>query len=299
MTTIRLTAAQAIVRFLVAQRTEIDGVEAPLFAGCWAIFGHGNVAGMGEALYRARDLLPTYRAHNEQAMAMAAIAFAKAKRRRQMMACTSSIGPGAMNMLTAAGIAHVNRLPVLFLPGDVFASRRPDPVLQQLEDWGDGTASVNDCFRPVSRFWDRIARPEQLLVALPRAMSVLTDPAACGPVTLCLCQDVQAEAFEFPEAFFAERRHRLHRPGADIDELSRAAAAVRRAERPLIIAGGGVLLFRCRVASLQAFAAQHRHPGRGDAGGQGCDALESHARRGRNRRHRQLGRRIRWRARPT
>src|SRR6516164_2981234 len=164
MTTIRLTMAQALIRYLAAQTSEVDGREVPLFAGVFAIFGHGNVAGVGEALYEARERLPTLRAHNEQAMGHAAIAFAKASRRRRMMACTSSIGPGASNMVTAAALAHVNRLPVLFLPGDVFASRRPDPVLQQLEDWGDATVSVNDCFRPVSRFFDRITRPEQLLV---------------------------------------------------------------------------------------------------------------------------------------
>ncbi len=258
--TVRLTVAQAIVRYLAAQRTILDdGTEAPLFAGCWAIFGHGNVAGMGEALYHARDSLPTYRAHNEQGMALAAIAFAKASNRRQMMACTTSIGPGAMNLLTAAGVAHVNRLPVLLLPGDVFASRRPDPVLQQLEDWGDATASVNDCFKPVSRYWDRITRPEQLLVSLPRAVGVLTDPAACGPVTLSLCQDVQAEACDIPEAFFAARLHKPRRPGADPEELARAAELLRGAERPLIVAGGGVL-YADAAATLQEFAARHGIP---------------------------------------
>src|SRR5438105_8922611 len=194
MTTLRLTMAQALVRFLVAQNSEIGGQEVPLFAGIWAIFGHGNVAGLGEALYQARDRLPTRRAHNEQAMALAAIAFAKASRRRRMMACTTSIGPGATNMVTAAAVAHVNRLPVLLLPGDVFAGRRPDPVLQQIEDFADPTVSANDCFRPVSRFWDRITRPEQILHSLPQAMRVLTDPAECGPVTLCLPQDVPTAA---------------------------------------------------------------------------------------------------------
>ena len=238
--TLRLTAAQALVRYLAAQRTRLDGEDAPLFAGCWAIFGHGNVAGMGEALHQARDSLPTFRAHNEQAMAHAAVAFAKARRRRQIMACTTSIGPGAMNLLTAAGVAHVNRLPVLLLPGDVFASRRPDPVLQQLEDWRDGAASVNDCFRPVSRYWDRITRPEQLLTALPRAIGVLTDPAECGPVTLGLCQDVQAEAYDYPASFFAPCQRGVRRPGLDPAELAQAAALLRQAARPLIIAGGGV-----------------------------------------------------------
>ena len=172
MSTIRLTAAQALVRYLASQYREFDGAEVPLFAGVWAIFGHGNVAALGEALHAHRDILPTFRAHNEQAMGHAAIAFAKASRRRRMMACTSSIGPGATNMVTAAAVAYVNRLPVLFLPGDVFASRRPDPVLQQTETWSDGTASANDCFRPVSRYFDRITRPEQLLAALPRALQV-------------------------------------------------------------------------------------------------------------------------------
>ena len=241
MTTIRLTAAQALVRYLAAQRGELDGAEVPLFAGVWAIFGHGNVAALGEALYAVRETLPTFRAHNEQAMGHAAIAFAKATRRRRMMACTSSIGPGASNMVTAAAVAHVDRLPVLFLPGDVFASRRPDPVLQQLEVFGDATVSVNDCFRPVSRYFDRIARPEQLLTALPRAMAVLTDPAECGPVTLALCQDTQAEAFDWPETFFAPRVWKPRRAPPDAGELAAAAAALRAAKAPLIVAGGGVL----------------------------------------------------------
>jgi len=258
--TIRLTAAQAVVRYLAAQRTVLDdGTEAPLFAGCWAIFGHGNVAGMGEALQAARPLFPTYRGHNEQGMALAAVAFAKAKHRRQMMAVTTSIGPGAMNLLTAAGVAHVNRLPVLFLPGDVFASRRPDPVLQQLEDAGDATASVNDCFKPVSRYFDRITRPEQLMVSLPRALAVLTDPAECGPATLALCQDVQAEAYDYPEAFFAACLHRPRRPGVDHSDLAEAASLLRAALRPLIVAGGGVL-YSGAAAALQGFAARHRIP---------------------------------------
>ncbi len=237
----RLTTAQALVRYLGAQHTIIDGDSLPLFAGCWAIFGHGNVAGMGEALQHQRERLPTFRAHNEQAMAHAAVAYAKASRRRRMMACTTSIGPGATNMVTAAALAHVNRLPVLLLPGDVFASRRPDPVLQQVEDFGDATVSANDCFRPVSRYFDRITRPEQLLDTLPRALSVLTDPADCGPVTLCLPQDVQPEAYDWPEAFFEPVEHRPHRPRADRERLAQAARLLNEAKRPLIIAGGGVL----------------------------------------------------------
>ncbi len=257
--TIRLTTAQALVRYLAAQRTDIDGRELPLFAGVWAIFGHGNVAALGEALHASRDALPTYRAHNEQAMALAAIAYAKAMRRRRMMACTSSIGPGATNMVTAAALAHANRLPVLLLPGDVFASRRPDPVLQQIEGFADGTVSANDCFRPVSRYFDRIARPEQLLNALPRALGVLTDPAACGPVTLALCQDAQAEAFDWPEAFFTPRLWRIRRPPPDPAELAAAADLLRHAEAPIIIAGGGVAYADASDA-LARFAFAHGIP---------------------------------------
>src|SRR6185295_13703484 len=241
MSTIRLTMAQAVARFLTAQKTEIDGKILPLFGGVWAIFGHGNVAGMGEALHGVRETLPTFRAHNEQGMAHAAIAFAKASRRRRMMACTTSIGPGATNMVTAAAVAHVDRLPVLLLPGDVFANRRPDPVLQQVEDFGDGTASANDCFRPVSRYFDRITRPEQILTALPRALQVLTDPAQCGPATLALCQDVQAEAFDYPESFFEPNYWTGRRPLPDADEFATAATLIQHARKPFIIAGGGVL----------------------------------------------------------
>ncbi|KAB2851047.1 MAG: 3D-(3,5/4)-trihydroxycyclohexane-1,2-dione acylhydrolase (decyclizing) [Hyphomicrobiaceae bacterium] len=251
--------AQALVRFLAAQRTEIDGKETPLFAGVWAIFGHGNVSGLGEALAEVESSLPTYRAHNEQAMAHAAIAFAKATRRRRMMACTSSIGPGATNMVTAAALAHVNRLPVLLLPGDVYASRRPDPVLQQIEHFGDGTVSANDCFRPVSRHFDRMTRPEQIMPALNRAMGVLTDPAECGPVTLSLCQDVQAEAFDFPAAFFAPRRWQFRRQRPDSNELAEAARLIAASKKPLLIAGGGVP-YSLAEAALAAFAERHAVP---------------------------------------
>src|SRR5512138_1188235 len=240
MATLRLTMAQALARYLAAQRCMVDGRELPLFAGVWAIFGHGNVAGMGEALAGVRDALPTYRAHNEQAMAHAAIAYAKAMRRRRMMACTTSIGPGATNLVTAAAVAHVNRLPVLLLPGDVFANRAPDPVLQQLEDFADGTVSANDCLRPVSRYFDRILRPEQILAALPRALETLTDPAHCGPVTLALCQDVQTEAFDYPESFFEPRLWAPRRPAPDAGELQEAAALLGGSAKPLIVAGGGV-----------------------------------------------------------
>ncbi len=259
MNTIRLTCAQALVRFLAAQRGIVDGAEVPLFAGIWAIFGHGNVAAMGEALHEAGDTLPTYRSHNEQGMALAATAYAKAMRRRRMMAVTSSIGPGATNMVTAAATAHVNRLPLLLLPGDVFAGRRPDPVLQQVEDFEDATISANDCFRPVSRYFDRIARPEQLLTALPRAMSVLTDPAQCGPVTLALCQDTQAEAFDYPASFFAPRLWRIRRPPPDGLELAEATALLRAAKAPLIIAGGGVH-YAGATETLARFAEDHGIP---------------------------------------
>jgi 3D-(3,5/4)-trihydroxycyclohexane-1,2-dione acylhydrolase (decyclizing) len=259
MTSIRLTMAQALVRYLVAQKTEIDGEILPLFAGMWAIFGHGNVAGIGEALSQVRNQLPTFRAHNEQAMAHAAIAFAKASARRRMMACTTSIGPGATNMITAAAVAHVNRLPVLLLPGDVFANRRPDPVLQQVEDFNDGTVSANDCFRPVSRYFDRITRPEQIINALPRAVAVLTDPAECGPAVLALCQDVQAEACDYPESFFASRIWQLRRPQPDAAELQRAVETVRAAKAPIIIAGGGVHYSQATTA-LRRFAEAHGVP---------------------------------------
>lgn len=232
--------AQALVRYLMAQRTLVNGLEQPLFAGVFAIYGHGNVAGLGEALQYSREQLPVYRAHNEQAMAHAAIAYAKAMRRRRMMACTTSIGPGATNMVTAAAVAYLNRLPVLLLPGDVFASRLPDPVLQQVENFSDPTVTVNDCFRPVSRYWDRITRPEQVLQSLPQAISVLTDPVECGPVTLALPQDVQAQAFDYPISFFEPLLHQQIRLAPDERQLQDATELIRKSARPLIIAGGGV-----------------------------------------------------------
>jgi 3D-(3,5/4)-trihydroxycyclohexane-1,2-dione acylhydrolase (decyclizing) len=253
MTTIRLTAAQALVRYLSAQMNE----EGDRFmAGVWAIFGHGNVAGLGEALYGVRDVLPTYRGHNEQTMAHAAIAYSKQLRRKRAMAVTSSIGPGATNMVTAAALAHVNRLPVLFLPGDVFATRGPDPVLQQPEVFADGTVSANDCFRPVSRYFDRITRPEQLLTALPRAMRTMTDPADCGPVTLAFCQDVQAEGYDWPESFFEPRTWHIRRPAPDDGELDRAVALLKAAKSPVIVAGGGVH-YSGATEALKAFAETH------------------------------------------
>jgi 3D-(3,5/4)-trihydroxycyclohexane-1,2-dione acylhydrolase (decyclizing) len=257
--TIRLTMAQAVARFLTMQKTEIDGEIVPIFGGVFAIFGHGNVAGVGEALHGIKDVLPTYRAQNEQGMAHAAIAYAKASFRRRFMACTTSIGPGALNMVTAAALAHVNRLPVLLLPGDVFANRLPDPVLQQMEDFGDGTATVNDCFKPVSRYFDRITRPEQIIPALRRAMAVLTDPAECGPVTLSLCQDVQAEAYDYPESFFEEKVWSIRRVMPDANEFAAAATALLQAKKPVIIAGGGVLYSEASQA-LRSFAERYGVP---------------------------------------
>ncbi len=257
--TVRLTMAQAVTHFLKKQMTVVDGKKVPIFGGVWAIFGHGNVAGIGEALYQVRGELPTYRAHNEQGMAHAAIAYAKASFRQRFMACTTSIGPGALNMVTAAGVAHVNRIPVLFLPGDVFANRAPDPVLQQIEDFGDGTVSANDAFRPVSRYFDRITRPEQIISALKRAMQVLTDPLDCGPVTLSLCQDVQAEAFDYPESFFEEKVWTTRRPRPDADELANAIALIKKSHKPVIIAGGGVLYSQA-TKELTDFADAHGVP---------------------------------------
>jgi 3D-(3,5/4)-trihydroxycyclohexane-1,2-dione acylhydrolase (decyclizing) len=256
MTTIRLTAAQAMVRWLSVQMTD----EGDRFVeGIWAIFGHGNVAGIGEALHAHRDVFPTWRGHNEQTMAHTAIAYAKASKRRRAMAVTTSIGPGALNVVTAAALAHVNRLPVLIIPGDVFANRAPDPVLQQIEDWGDGTVSANDAFKPVSRYFDRITRPEQILTALPRALRVMTDPAECGPVTLAFCQDVQAEAYDYPLSFFTPKVWKIRRPEADADELAAAIALIKSAKAPVIVAGGGVIYSQAE-AELAAFATAHNIP---------------------------------------
>ena len=235
----RLTMAQAIVEFLKQQHVARDGREQPFFAGCFGIFGHGNVAGIGQALQQNPDWR-YYLSRNEQAMVHTAAAFAKANRRLRTFACTSSIGPGATNMLTAAAGATINRLPVLLLPGDLFARRSPAPVLQQLESERGQGASVNDCFRPISRYWDRIERPEQVIPALLQAMRVLTSPAETGVVTLCLPQDVQAEAFDFPEELFGRRVWTVPRARADKELLSRAASWIRESRAPLIIAGGGV-----------------------------------------------------------
>jgi 3D-(3,5/4)-trihydroxycyclohexane-1,2-dione acylhydrolase (decyclizing) len=244
--------AQALVRFLASQYVERDGVEQRFFAGCWGIFGHGNVAGIGEALFEWPDLLPYHMARNEQSMVHTAVGYARHKDRLQTFACTSSIGPGATNMLTGAALATVNRLPVLLLPGDVFASRIPDPVLQQLETPSRGDVSVNDAFQSVSRYWDRIARPEQLIGAALAAMRVLVSPADTGAVTLALPQDVQAEAYEYPDEFLAKRVWHVERRPPDPAALARAVDGIRSSKRPLIVAGGGVI-YACASDALRRF----------------------------------------------
>ena len=249
----RLTMAQALLRFLSSQYVERDEVEQQFFAGVWGIFGHGNVAGIGEALFESPDLLPYHMARNEQSMVHSAVGYARHKDRLQTFACTSSIGPGATNMLTGAALATVNRLPVLLLPGDVFASRVSDPVLQQLEQPSRGDVSVNDAFQPVSRYWDRIARPEQIIPAALAAMRVLTSPAETGAVTLALPQDVQAEAYDYPDEFLAKRVWHVERRPPDPAALARARAAIRSAKRPLVVAGGGVI-YACASDALRRFA---------------------------------------------
>jgi 3D-(3,5/4)-trihydroxycyclohexane-1,2-dione acylhydrolase (decyclizing) len=251
---IRLTTAQAIVRFLKVQYSSRDGVAQPFFAGCFGIFGHGNVAGIGEALQENPDL-PYYLCRNEQAMVHTAAAFAKMSNRLRTLVCTTSVGPGATNMVTGAAGATINRLPVLLLPGDIFARRNVAPVLQQLESPSSQDVSVNDCFKPVSRYWDRISRPEQILYALPEALRVLTSPSETGAVTLALPQDVQAEAYDFPESFFEKRVWNVPRARADVKQLDRAVKWIQAAKRPLIVAGGGAIYSRATDA-LAAFASK-------------------------------------------
>jgi 3D-(3,5/4)-trihydroxycyclohexane-1,2-dione acylhydrolase (decyclizing) len=251
MSTTRCTMAQAVVRYLSNQFTEIDGQRAPLFPGVFGIFGHGNVTCLAEALEAVKETLPTWRGQNEQSMALAAIAFAKAKRRRQIMVATSSIGPGATNFVTAAGVAHSNRLPILFLSGDTFANRRPDPVLQQVEHFGDPTLTANDAFKAVTRYWDRITHPEQIISSLPQAVATMLDPANCGPAFLGLCQDVQELAYEYPAAFFEPTVHTVPRPRPDRGRIAQAAQLLKSARQPLIIVGGGVRYSGAEAAVLE------------------------------------------------
>ncbi len=259
MKTIRLTMAQALVRYLVNQHTMIDGKKEPLFPGVFAIFGHGNVTCLGEALESVRDVMPTWRGQNEQSMGLAAVAFAKASRRRQIMVATSSIGPGCTNFLTAAGTAHSNRLPVLFLSGDTFSNRLPDPVLQQVEHFQDPTLTVADAFKSCTRFWDRITHPAQLMVSLPQALATMMDPATSGPAFIALPQDIQAVAYDYPEVFFEEKIHRSPRPRPDQDSIAEAAAILKSAQKPMIVAGGGVF-YSGAVATLTSFAERHGIP---------------------------------------
>ena len=255
MNRLRLTMAQAVIYCLQNQFVESDGVETPFFAGCWGIFGHGNVAGIGQALQQYAPSFRYYQARNEQAMVHTAVAYAKMKNRRAAFACTSSIGPGATNMITGAAVATVNRLPVLLLPGDIFVERIQAPVLQQLESEHSQDMSVNDCFKPVSRYWDRINRPEQIITALPEAMRVLTSPADTGAVTLSLPQDVQTMAYDYPAALFERRVWHIPRNRPDRAALERAAALIRSAKQPLIVAGGGVHYSEAEAA-LQSFVEQ-------------------------------------------
>lgn len=259
--TIRTTVGDAVIRYFTAQHVldERSGEVVPFFPYAMAIFGHGNALGIGEALEQHRDAITTLRGQNEQGMALAAVAYAKAARRRQALIVSPSIGPGALNIVTAAGAAMVDRLPMLVLAGDTFVTRDPEPVLQQIENFGDPSTTANDAFRPVTRYWDRIVRPEQLLASLPQAMSVLLDPADCGPVLIALPQDVQSQAYDFPASFFAPVTHTIARPRPSLDQLERAVVLLKDAQRPLIIAGGGVH-YSLAEAELAAFANAHGIP---------------------------------------
>ncbi len=259
MKTIRLTMAQALVRYLINQHTMIDSKQEPLFPGVFAIFGHGNVTCLGEALESVRHVMPTWRGQNEQSMGLAAVAFAKARRRRQIMVATSSIGPGCTNFLTAAGTAHSNRLPVLFLSGDTFSNRLPDPVLQQVEHFQDPTMTVADAFKSCTRFWDRITHPAQLMVSLPQAIAAMMDPATSGPTFIALPQDIQAVAYDYPEVFFDKKIHRSPRPRPDQDSIAEAAEILKSAQQPMIVSGGGVF-YSDAVATLTSFAEKHGIP---------------------------------------
>jgi len=259
MSTIRLTMAQALVRYLINQFTVVDGKEVPLFPGMFAIFGHGNVTCLSEALEAVKDVFPTWRGQNEQSMALAAIAFAKAKKRRQIMVCTSSIGPGALNMVTAAGAAHANRLPVLILSGDTFVNRRPDPVMQQVEHFNNPTVNVNDAFKAVTRYWDRIVHPEQIISSLPQAVAVMLDPADCGPAFIALPQDIQEVAWDYPAKFFEKTVHNIPRARPDRTRIAEAIKLLKSAKRPLIIAGGGTRYSGAEEAVAQ-FALEHGIP---------------------------------------
>ena len=257
--TVRLTVAQAIVRYLLNQYIEFDGREVRVCGGGFGIFGHGNVPCLGEAIYHVHDELPLYRGQNEQSMGFAAAAYAKYHMRQRFMFCTASAGPGTANLLTASALAHANRLPMLMLCGDTFITRLPDPVLQQLEHFGDPTFGVNDAFKAVTRYWDRITHPAQIIQSLPAAFATMLDPADCGPAFIGMPQDVQGWAYDYPAKFFEKRVHRIRRQAADMDEVADAVALLKTAERPMIIAGGGVQYSRA-VAELTGFAESHGIP---------------------------------------
>jgi 3D-(3,5/4)-trihydroxycyclohexane-1,2-dione acylhydrolase (decyclizing) len=256
---VRLTLAQAIVRWMANQFIEIDGREQRLFGGGFGIFGHGNVTCLGEALYNHREELPLYRGQNEQSMGFAAAAYAKYHLRQRFMFCTASAGPGTANLLTASGLAHANRLPMLMLCGDTFLTRLPDPVLQQMENFNDPTLGVNDAFKPVTRYWDRICHPAQIIQSLPAAIATMLDPGDCGPAFIGLPQDVQGWDYDYPAVFFEKKVHRIRRIGPDANEIADAAALIKSAKRPIIIAGGGVQYSRA-VSELTAFAEAHQIP---------------------------------------
>ena len=269
MKTIKLSCAHALFKFLIAQKTIIDGKKDPLFPGAFAIYGHGNVACLGQAMEEFQSDLPGYRGHHEQSMALSCIGYARAMRRKQIFIATSSSGPGAMNMVTAAGVALSNRLPLLLLPGDVFASRFPDPVLQQVENFNSPVENQNDAFKPVSRFFDRITRPEQILNSLPQAIQIMLDPADCGPATIAISQDVQGESFNYPEAFFEERIHEIRRIHPDPNQVKVAADKLKNSKQPIIISGGGVLYSEAEK-ELSNFSKKHNIPVTATAMGIGC-----------------------------
>ncbi len=273
MKTVRLSCAHALFKFLIAQKTIIDGKKVPLFPGAFAIYGHGNVACLGQAMEEFQSDLPGYRGHHEQSMALSGIGYARAMRRKQIFIATSSSGPGAMNMVTAAGVALSNRLPLLLLPGDVFASRFPDPVLQQVENFNSPVENQNDAFKPVSRFFDRITRPEQILNSLPQAIQIMLDPADCGPATIAISQDVQGESFDYPEVFFEERVHEIRRIHPDPNQVKVAAEKLKNSKQPIIISGGGVLYSEAEE-DLSHFAKKHNIPVTATAMGIGCMAKE-------------------------
>ncbi len=259
MKKIKLTCAHAIIKHLIAQKILIDGKKEQLFAGAFGIFGHGNVACLGQALQENQDKLPTYRGHHEQNMALTGIAYARAKRRKQFFVATSSVGPGSTNMVTASAVAMSNRLPILFLPGDTYANRMPDPVLQQVEHFNNPSITQNDAFKPVTKYFDRITRPEQILQTLPQAIQTMLDPADCGPACLSLSQDVQGETYEYPEEFFKERVHNIRRPRPDDFQIKQAAEQIKKSKNPLLISGGGVF-YSDAMEDLSNFAIKHNIP---------------------------------------